>query len=290
MSDFSQESKYSHLTAINRQFLSFPAKYLYSQNRLKGKILDFGCGYGKDVEILQKKGLDITGYDPYYFPCYPQGKFDTICCFYVLNVVSQPEQETVIMQVSELLKPGGRAYFAVRRDIKREGFRNHYFHNKPTYQRVVKLPFQSVYLDESCEIYEYIHYNQIVREKVNENPRCIFCNPPSRLTLITESSLAYAIFDGYPLSKGHSLIIPKIHQENYFELPSSLQTHCWQMVNRVQQIIQEKYRPDGFNVGFNVHKAAGQKIPHALIHIIPRYLGDCHGKNHGIRCVIPPQK
>lgn len=117
-----------------------------------------------------------------------------------------------------------------------------------------------------------------------------FLPTPSRLTLITESSLAYAVFDGYPLSRGHSLIIPKIHQENYFELPSSLQTHCWQMVNRVQQIIQEKYRPDGFNVGFNVHKAAGQKIPHALIHIIPRYLGDCHGKNHGIRCVIPPQK
>lgn len=276
------ENKYSHLTAIEREKLSFPARYLYKKKLLKGNILDFGCGFGKDVEILSKKGYKITGYDPYYFPLYPQEKFDIIICFYVLNVLFLESQEEIIMNISELLKPKGKAYFAVRRDIKKEGFRKHYIHEKSTYQRLVKLPFKSIYSDESCEIYEYEHFNQIK----HKSPNCIFCKPYPKLTLITESSLAYAILDGYPLTKGHSLIIPKSHQENYFDLPFSLQSHCWQMVNRVQKIITEKYHPDGFNIGFNVNKAGGQKVKHTHIHLIPRYQGDNGGKKHGIRCVI----
>ena len=277
------ENKYSHLTAIERENISFPAKYLLKNELLKGDILDFGCGFGKDVETLTKKGFTITGYDPHYFPTYPQEKFDTICCFYVLNVLFKDSQEAVIMAISQLLKPKGKAYFAVRRDLKTVGFRKHYIHKKNTYQCLVNLPFKSIYLDEFCEIYEYRLYNQ---GKNNDN-RCIFCNPYSKLTLLTESTLAYAILDGYPLSKGHSLIIPKIHEENYFNLSFEVQTHCWQMVNEVKNIITKKYNPDGFNIGFNVDKAGGQKVHHTHIHLIPRYLGDNHQKKHGIRCVIP---
>ncbi|HEY9694428.1 MAG TPA: methyltransferase domain-containing protein [Oculatellaceae cyanobacterium] len=82
-----QKNKFSHLTAIERVYLSFPARFLIENNLLQGKILDFGCGFGNDVKLLQQKGLDITGYDPYYFPQYPNEKFDTIICFYVLNVL-----------------------------------------------------------------------------------------------------------------------------------------------------------------------------------------------------------
>lgn len=278
-----RENKYSHLTAIERENMSFPSRYLLKQNLLKGNILDFGCGYGKDVEILRKKGLNIIGYDPYYFPNYPQDKFDTIICFYVLNVLFTESQEDVIMSISNLLKPQGKAYFAVRRDLKSEGFRKHYLHKKYTYQCLVNLPFSSIYVDEFCEIYEYQHYNQIK----NKNDRCIFCKPYGKLTLLTESSFAYTILDGYPLSPGHSLIIPKNHVENYFDLPFNIQSHCWQMVNKVQEILQKKYNPDGFNVGFNINKAGGQKVKHTHIHLIPRYLGDNQGKKHGIRCVIP---
>ena len=258
MNQDKQQNKYTHLTAIERKYLSFPAKFLLRNKLLTGKILDFGCGYGKDVEILQKKGFDIQGYDPYYHPQYPLEKFDVIICFYVLNVLFPKVQEEVIMAISQLLKPTGKAYFAVRRDIKKEGFRQHYVHKKPTYQHLVKLPFKSIYVDESCEIYEYIHYNQ--EKKYSRG--CIFCHPYKKLTLLAESSLAYAILDGYPLTKGHSLIIPKTHIENYFELPFSLQSHCWQMVNEVKQIISKKYQPDGFNIGFNVNDAGGQKVKH----------------------------
>ena len=135
------ENKFSHLTAIERNKLSYPARFLLSKQLLKGKILDFGYGFGNDVKLLQAQGFNITGYDPYYCSQYPIEKFDTIICFYVLNVLFPEEQSKVLMEISHLLKPGGKAYYAVRRDIKREGFREHYVHKKPTYQCLVKLPF-----------------------------------------------------------------------------------------------------------------------------------------------------
>ncbi len=278
-----QKNQFSHLTAIERNYLSFPAQFLLSQNLLQGKILDFGCGFGNDVKLLQQKGWDITGYDPYYFPQYPAEKYDTIICFYVLNVLFPEEQSQVLMAISHLLKPGGKAYYAVRRDIKREGFREHYVHKKPTYQCIVKLPFQSIYVDESRELYEYIPYNY----QRHSSNNCIFCNPRRNLRLLTESATAYAMFDGYPLSKGHVLVIPKRHLSNYFELPFKEQSACWLMVNKVQEMLTAEFAPDGFNVGMNVNRAAGQNVMHASIHIIPRYQGDSIGTKSGIRNVIP---
>lgn len=71
----------SHLTAIERTSLSYPARIVQKQGKLIGKTLDFGCGIGKDVEILKEKGFDIVGYDPFYFPEFPTEKFDTIFVF-----------------------------------------------------------------------------------------------------------------------------------------------------------------------------------------------------------------
>ncbi len=276
-------NKFSHLTAIERSYLSFPAQYLLNNNLLQGRVLDFGCGLGNDVKLLNQKGFDVTGYDPYYFPEYPDDKFETIICFYVLNVLFAENQANVLMEVSHLLKPGGKVYYAVRRDLKKEGFREHYVHKKPTYQCNVKLPFKSVYLDERCEIYEYVHYNN----QRNTSDNCIFCNPYKNLTILAESATAYAMFDGYPKSKGHVLIIPKRHIANYFELPFKEQSACWLMANKVQEILSKKFSPDGFNVGMNVNKEAGQKMMHASIHVIPRYKGDTSGNKGGIRYVIP---
>ncbi|BAY99088.1 HIT family protein [Tolypothrix tenuis PCC 7101] len=278
-----QKNLFSHLTAIERTSLSFPAQYLLNQNLLQGKILDFGCGLGNDVKILREKGCDITGYDPYYFSQYPQGQFDTIICFYVLNVLFSEEQASVLMEVAHLLKPGGKAYYAVRRDIKKEGFREHYVHKKPTYQCIVKLPFHSIYLDDSREFYEYRHYNH----QRNSSNNCLFCNPYTHLKLLTESATAYAIFDGYPLSKGHILVIPKRHASNYFDLPFKEQSACWFMVNKVQKMLKAEFNPDGFNVGININRVAGQNMMHASIHIIPRYKGDAVGAKSGMRNVIP---
>jgi diadenosine tetraphosphate (Ap4A) HIT family hydrolase len=278
-----QTNKFSHLTAIDRTKLSSPVRFLFDNDLLKSRILDFGCGLGNDVEFLQQKGLDITGYDPYYAPTYPTGKFDTIVCCYVLNVLMPEEQAEVLMNIAHLLKPGGKAYYAVRRDLKKEGFREHYVHKKTTYQCHVKLPFKSIELTDYCEIYEYVHYNH----QWNSANNCIFCNPHRKIQLLTESATAYAMFDGYPLSKGHVLIVPKRHINNYFDLPLKEQSACWLMANKVQQLLTQEFQPDGFNVGMNINKAAGQAMNHATIHVIPRYHGDTDGAKSGMRLVIP---
>lgn len=279
-----QTNQYSYLTAIARSKLSTPAQFLVDRQLLTGRILDFGCGWGNDVRILQQRGFEIDGYDPHYAPTVPTGKFDTIVCAYVLNVLLPTEQAEVLMNVAHLLKPGGRAYYAVRRDLKKQGFREHYVHKKPTYQCNVKLPFKSLRLTDYCEIYEYVHYNH----QRHSDRHCIFCNPHRTLTLLTESATAYAIFDGYPLSKGHVLIVPKRHTSNYFELPFKEQSACWLMANKVQKLLSVQFQPDGFNVGMNIDRAAGQTMNHATIHVIPRYHGDSYSRKSGIRSVIPP--
>ena len=281
------QNQNSHLTAIERTSLSFPARIVQTQNKLLGKILDFGCGIGKDVEILKGKGFDIVGYDPFYFPEFPTEKFDTILCFYVLNVLLPEEQAEVLMNVSNLLKPNGKAYFAVRRDIQYEGFRVHKLHKKETYQCVIKLAYLSVFKNENCEIYEYEHYTTLNKGKIDLSP---FLDGDETRELIVETVTVFSFYDKFPVSKGHSLVVPKRLVSNYFDLTLKEQTACWIVINKVKTILQEKFNPNGFNIGINVNADAGQTIWHSHIHIIPRYNVDVKNPKGGIRGVIPNMK
>ncbi len=277
-----------HLTAKERTSISFPTRWLKQNNFLKGEILDFGCGFGFDTDELQKEGFNIVGYDNYYRPEYPTKRFDTIICNYVLNVLESKEQAEVLMEVSELLKPTGNAYFTVRRDLKYEGFRTHYVHKQPTYQCNVVLPFKSLLVNENCEIYEYKHFNKTDYKKRYElSGGCPFCKLNSKVELVSETATAVAFFDGYPVSKGHTLIIPKRHVANYFDLTDDEQQDLWHMVNHCKTILERRFHPDGFNVGINVNQAAGQSVFHVHIHLIPRYKGDVENPKGGVRGVIP---
>ena len=279
-----QSNTYNHLTAKEREKLSFPARILLDKNLLKGDVLDFGCGFGKDVELLKSKGINIEGYDKHYFPEYPTKKFDNIICFYVLNVLLPEEQATVLMELSQLIKPTGKVYIAVRRDLQFEGFRTHKIHQKKTYQCNVILNSKSFYRNENCEIYEYQHYNQ---QKRNDNPKCPFCNPDSERELIVESATAFAIYDKFPVNDGHALIIPKRHCADYFDLSFKEQSACIFMINKVKEIVVQRFKPDGFNIGINIGEEAGQTVHHVHIHLIPRFKGDVDDPRGGVRGVIP---
>jgi diadenosine tetraphosphate (Ap4A) HIT family hydrolase len=274
----------THLTAKERETISFPAKYLMRKGLINGEVLDFGCGLGKDVEVLKEKGFQVEGYDPHYFPKYPSKKYDTVLCIYVLNVLLPKEQSQVMMNISELLKPTGTAYFVVRRDIQYEGFRMHKVHKKFTYQCSVKLPFKSVFLNESCQIYAYQHYTTLHKRDLQVSPFFSEFGPEE---IIVESATAFSFFDNFPVSNGHALVVPKRVVSDYFELTLKEQTAIWIMVNKVKQIIQNRYRPAGFNVGINIGKTGGQTIPHVHVHIIPRYENDVPDPRGGIRHVIP---
>ena len=195
------------------------------------------------------------------------------------------------MEVSELLKPTGTAYFTVRRDLKYEGFRTHYVHKQPTYQCIVVLPYKSVFLNENCEIYEYKHFNKTDYKKRYElSEGCPFCKLSPKVELVCETATAVAFFDGYPVSRGHTLIIPKRHEANYFDLTDEEQQDLWHMVNHCKTILEKRFHPDGFNVGINVNQAAGQSVFHVHIHLIPRYKGDVENPKGGVRGVIPKKQ
>lgn len=273
---------HSHLTAKERDAPSLPVRMLLGRGLVQGSVLDYGCGYGRDVQFLQSRGFDAQGFDPHYFPEIPARKFDTILCFYVLNVLFADEQTAVLMDIARLLKPTGSAYFAVRRDIAHDGFRQHYLHKKPVYQCAVTLPFASIFANENTEFYEYQPYPQ-APHPVSD---CPFCTPNPKLRLLTETTRSYAVLDGYPVSKGHALILPKAHVANFFELPLADQNDCWLLAGQAQRMLANRYAPAGFTVGLNIGAAAGQRMGHASIHVIPRYVGDVRNPAGGIRNIL----
>lgn len=122
---------------------------------------------------------------------------------------------------------------------------------------------------------------------INKVQNCPFCNPDSSRDIIVESDTAYAIFDKFPVNQGHALIIPKRHCADYFDLSLSAQSECIYLLNKVKEIVEVKFNPDGFNVGINVGEKAGQTINHVHIHLIPRYNGDVPDPRGGVRGVIP---
>ena len=100
---------------------------------------------------------------------------------------------------------------------------------------------------------------------------CLFCSQAIRDVAIMENDGAFAIYDKYPQSKGHVLIIPKNHSENFFETTMPERLALYMLLDRVKNYLDEKYSPDGYNVVLNCGKAAGQEIMHTHIHLIPRY-------------------
>lgn len=240
--EYLKENSFSHLTAKERKTMSFPSKFLLNNDLLEGKILDFGCGLGKDVEALQEKGFDIIGYDPHYFPNLPKGKFDTILCHYVLNVLFQEVQSDVLMQISQLLKPSGKAYFTVRRDLTNIGFRKHAIHKKETYQCNVILPFESLFLSKSCEIYIYQPITQLNTPVIKA-----FLEEPNSLEMIFESGMTFAVFSNSPISIGHTLLIPKRIVPCYSALCHKEQKALALLNNKVKTILDSNYSPKGYS-------------------------------------------
>jgi len=106
---------------------------------------------------------------------------------------------------------------------------------------------------------------------------------------IASNAEAFAIFDGFPVSNGHSLVITRRLVPNWFDATSSEQSAVMTLVNEVKELLDAKLRPkpDGYNVGFNAGDSAGQTVNHLHVHVIPRYTGDVEDPRGGVRFVIP---
>jgi len=99
---------------------------------------------------------------------------------------------------------------------------------------------------------------------------CIFCEVSSK-KIIRENELAFVIYDNYPVTKHHCLIIPKRHIQKYFELYQPEINAIIQLLNETQKDLEKKDKSiEGFNIGNNSGEVAGQTIHHCHIHLIPR--------------------
>jgi len=120
---------------------------------------------------------------------------------------------------------------------------------------------------------------------------CVFCEDfITNKKNIFENELALAYFDGFPVNKGHVLIITKRHAETFFDITKEEQDAMFELARKIKIYLDEEYKPDGYNIGFNCGVVAGKSVMHVHMHIIPRYKGDIENPRGGIRAVIPAKK
>lgn len=120
-----------------------------------------------------------------------------------------------------------------------------------------------------------------------EQKYCPFCD---KANYEREGDLVFTKTDSYPVSKGHTLVIPKRHISSYFECTDDERLELWSLVEQVKTLLESEFEPDGFNIGINIGAAAGQTVPHMHIHVIPRYSGDMDDPRGGVRGVIPDKQ
>jgi len=115
---------------------------------------------------------------------------------------------------------------------------------------------------------------------------CPFCTiSDERIVLANE--LVVVIRDDFPVSRGHTLIIPKRHVSSFFDVIGAEREAMLALLDSAKLGLDAEFRPDGYNVGINDGVAAGQTVPHVHLHLIPRYAGDSEDARGGVRWIFP---
>ena len=117
---------------------------------------------------------------------------------------------------------------------------------------------------------------------------CPFCNPdPDQVFLQTD--LILGLWDRYPVSPGHALLIPRRHVADWFDATPEEQQALTQAITTARQEVEKHHTPDAWNIGINGGEAAGQTVFHLHVHLIPRYKGDHEDPRGGVRLIFPNQ-
>ncbi len=126
-----------------------------------------------------------------------------------------------------------------------------------------------------------------MNKEIKNKNGCVFCSP-EKIRIEAENELAILFYDGYPVTIGHSLIIPRRHVKDYFELTREEFAAINELILIQKQRLMELDKSiEGFNIGTNAGETAGQTVMHCHIHLIPRRKGDMPDPRGGVRGVIP---
>jgi diadenosine tetraphosphate (Ap4A) HIT family hydrolase len=101
---------------------------------------------------------------------------------------------------------------------------------------------------------------------------------------------AFVRYDNNSLSKGHVLIVPRRHIADFFDMTWEEKISVLTLLDRAKGQIAREHSPDGYNIGVNIGKAAGQSRMHVHVHLIPRYKGDVDDPSGGVRCVLSKRR
>lgn len=126
----------------------------------------------------------------------------------------------------------------------------------------------------------------ILRSQTAPTPACVFCSLPEA-RVVRSSPLTLVVRDAYPVSPGHTLLIPRRHVVSFFDTHDDEQADLFRLLAEARRELLETLRPDGFNIGINDGEAAGQTVMHLHIHLIPRYVRDRQDPRGGVRWVLP---
>ena len=119
---------------------------------------------------------------------------------------------------------------------------------------------------------------------------CFFCKSISKKDFEIENELAIVRFDDFPVNNGHLEVIPKRHVKDWWNTTQEERIAIFNLLDEAKKIIDDKYKPDGYNIGMNLGKEAGQSVMHLHVHLIPRYKGDVENPRGGVRGVIPEKQ
>ncbi len=130
--------------AVRRETVSKTARFLDDHRLLRGRVLDYGCGFGFDADHF---GWEV--YDPHYRQKLPDGLFDTVVCNHVANMLTRDSRQKLFQAIQTLLAPQGKAYISVSRKIPRTGK----IAMRKRIQNYVVLTLPSMFRDDELEIY-----------------------------------------------------------------------------------------------------------------------------------------
>ena len=122
------------------------------------------------------------------------------------------------------------------------------------------------------------------------NQPCPFCTlqtESSQRHLCFENEVGFVIRDGYPITQGHTLVIPKRHVGSFFDITPEERQALFELIDLAKADLDKAFKPASYNIGINDGEAAGQTIAHLHIHLIPRYNELGKDTRGGVRWIVP---
>ena len=118
-------------------------------------------------------------------------------------------------------------------------------------------------------------------------PFCEIINSPSHLRIENQNEHAVVIRDGFPITQGHTLIIPKRHVGSFFDITPQEHQAMFALLDQEKQNLDKRHQAPAYNIGINDGPAAGQTVPHLHMHLIPRYYEAGKDPRGGVRWLVP---